>query len=241
MLPYFFINLIFLLPKILYGSVINDSINFSLIEILGIFFTPRLNVWGHTWFLFCLFIVFTLQPIWKFFLSKPHSYWFISTFFIIMSIFPINIYFLTISDLMKNLIFFWIGMLTYRYNKLIFIFLDKWFKFLILIAFALSAIYLYVNDSNFVKIICSLSIIYVLYMIPTKVRITNLKIDWLARNSFLIYLLHWPIMLFTREILLRFNLPHNYIIICMIFTGFLGPILLIYLYSKYFISRKKIT
>lgn len=56
LLPYAAFSLIGIVPKILLSPVLNDSLSFNFLQILRAFFVPRLNIWGHFWFLPMIFI-----------------------------------------------------------------------------------------------------------------------------------------------------------------------------------------
>lgn len=57
LLPYFVLSLLGIVPKVLFSSVLNDSLHFDAFEILRAFFSPRNNIWGHFWFLPMIFFL----------------------------------------------------------------------------------------------------------------------------------------------------------------------------------------
>ncbi|OOG23571.1 hypothetical protein BZK37_17195 [Enterococcus casseliflavus] len=234
LIPYLVFNIIFLIPKIIFGNIVGDPVTLSLKSIVVMFLTPRLNVWGHTWFLFCLFLMFCLYPLWKsIFLSKLKMIRIVFTvILVISSFFPINTYFLTISDLMKNLIFFWLGMNVYKNKISVNNYLEANGIKMLVIALTLSIIYIFVLPVQSVKVITAIFIILVLYALPIFVNIENKWVKYISKESFYIYLLHWPIMLVVREVTKMMLIDSRIIIILMIFSGLMGPILLIYFYSN---------
>jgi len=57
LVPYFVLSVIGIVPKILFSSVLNDSLHFDLFELFRAFFSPRNNIWGHFWFLPMIFLL----------------------------------------------------------------------------------------------------------------------------------------------------------------------------------------
>lgn len=56
-IPYIFMSLIGLLPKLLLENFINDDVEVSFTYFIKAFFVPRDNIWGHFWFIPMIFIL----------------------------------------------------------------------------------------------------------------------------------------------------------------------------------------
>lgn len=57
LIPYFVLSLIGVIPKFLFSSVLNDSLQLDAISLTRAFFVPRENIWGHFWFLPMIFFM----------------------------------------------------------------------------------------------------------------------------------------------------------------------------------------
>lgn len=57
LIPYFAISLIGLAPKVVFAQVLNDPLQLGFREIVVAFLVPRLNIWGHFWFLPMIFLI----------------------------------------------------------------------------------------------------------------------------------------------------------------------------------------
>ena len=63
--PYVVLNLICLIPKILLSSFVQDNMETSVSNFINLWINPRANILGHLWFLFALFEIYLLAPIWS--------------------------------------------------------------------------------------------------------------------------------------------------------------------------------
>ena len=61
--PYFIFTIIGFFPKLLLSTFVNDDVSLSWSYVFEIFFNPRLNVWGHFWFLPTLLIMYAISYI----------------------------------------------------------------------------------------------------------------------------------------------------------------------------------
>ena len=57
LIPYFILSLIGILPKYLFSSVLNDSLQLDYISLIRTIFVPRENIWGHFWFIPMIFLM----------------------------------------------------------------------------------------------------------------------------------------------------------------------------------------
>jgi len=57
LLPYIILSFIGVIPKYLFSSFLNDSIELNLSSLIRAFLVPRENIWGHFWFLPMIFFM----------------------------------------------------------------------------------------------------------------------------------------------------------------------------------------
>ena len=57
LVPYFALSLIGILPKYIFSSVLNDSLQLDWLSLTRAFLVPRENIWGHFWFLPMIFFM----------------------------------------------------------------------------------------------------------------------------------------------------------------------------------------
>lgn len=243
MFPYIILNLLFFIPKVILSSYLVDEVEFSLTYLLNIMLTPKLNVWGHTWFLFALFIIYLLSPVWTFIVKRDNKWIWISSVIIgiILYNLPVKTVFLTLNDLCRNMLFFLIGMLIYKVPKeyLKSKINNIWYIIFVVCIFVLFIIF---NENNNIKILemilCTLQIL-TLFLTSIKFYNENSKIEYLAKRSFSIYILHWPFMLIAQIIFYKI-LGINSIIVSIIMgiIGFTMPILSITIIERIKILKK---
>ncbi len=236
LLPYFAFNILFIIPKVLVSNFIVDKVEFSFGYFLSIFLQPRLNVWGHLWFLFALFIIFAISPIWDFILKKKNRLIWGLTFLILigLNLFPINTNILAIRDLCKDTLFFALGMLlaTIGGDKIKNACTKRNFIYAVIIYFIAFIAWCFKHSNLTNMILCTLDIL-MLFLLPIMYDISSKKLDQLGNYSFSIYIMHWPVMLVIR-ILFYQILNWNPILVSflMIIGGYFIPLLIIKIVTK---------
>lgn len=250
MFPYLMLNSIFVIPKFFGASFINDQVEFSAEYFIYIFLTPRANIWGHLWFLFALFLVYAISPIFEFFKNKNNKiYWgiLISFCVFIFIMRPIHTDLLAINDLQKDLLFFVMGILIayVPVEKIRTNITKRKFYLLIILDVILSAIWGFYKEIQLIQLLIGINTLFILFSMPIVFNITNSFIMKQANYSFAIYILHWPVILITRIIfyqVLKLNSLMCFII--MLAFGYLIPNLIIYIANKirnkYNIKKSKI-
>ncbi len=238
--PYVVLNLICLIPKILLSSFVQDNMETSVSNFINLWINPRANILGHLWFLFALFEIYLLAPIWSYVIKKNSK-----AIWILILVISVILRFLTpttdilaINDLMRNLLFFIIGMwfgkisvekLERNTNKKNFI------MYIGLYAISLILWILY-NNNITTTILCTITLI-ILLKLPIIFKIQNSIINNLAKYSYTIYILHWPVMLIVR--ILGYQILHiNYLLIAliMVLAGYFVPLIVI---KGYTLIKKK--
>ena len=225
--PYLFWNILFFVPKLLLQSFLADSVEVSASYILKIYLSPRQNIWGHTWFLVGLFLVYLLTPLWEklYAILKGNKVICIFVVGIVLYILPIETEFLCLNDLHKDLLFFWMGcsLGVLPYERLSKIVKDQ-LLLLGVLSTAASTIALLLDDIAWFNFIPCACILLFLLSIGMNLEGRLDGISAMARNSFGIYIMHWPVMLCCRVLLYQIlGLNRVITIIIMILLGFLVP------------------
>lgn len=236
LIPYILLNLIFLLPKAALGAIVGDKISIGFYDIFIMFLTPRENIWGHTWFMFCLFLVYTLYPLWKMIICK-HLWILTFIVLLIISLWSPKIYFMTISDFTFNLLFFFFGIVLFQYRKQLSSLSTKQIFFLVISMVMLSISLQSYYNVKLIRILLAVVIIFTLYCLGYIFEFKSVLFTFISKNSFWIYLLHWPFMLATRVIFLRMGISANLVVMLMILVGFSGPIITIKVYKEFIYGR----
>ncbi|MDO5558741.1 MAG: acyltransferase [Oscillospiraceae bacterium] len=241
-LPYLVWNLLFIVPKMIFKSYLNDSIQFDAGFIIKVLITPRQNIWGHTWFLVGLFIVYLFTPLWCYYfknitIKKIALFGCIG---ILLYICPLKSEVMCISDLHKDLLFFWIGCSLGKVDE------DKieqrlriYLSISIIGSLIFSVVYLFYYKMDWFKFIPCTFILSSLFLIGFKIKNNPGLINNLSKRSFGIYIMHWPVMLSCRIALLQiFKLNTTVTVIIMIIAGYIVPNTLIDILKH--IKNKKI-
>lgn len=238
MLPYIVLNIIFIIPKFLGSAFIKDQVEFSLQYFIYIFLAPRANIWGHLWFLFALFLVYLISPIFEVIRkNKKKVYWVILIIacLLIFLFRPIHSDWFAANDLQKDLLYFVIGMLIAYVpiekikNKLN----KSGIIALIVLDVALSIIWGFYKDIQIIQLLIGINTIFILFAIPIVFNINNKFITKQAKYSFAIYIMHWPAILITRIIFYQIlKLDSNLVFCIMLVNGYMIPNLVIYCVNK---------
>lgn len=203
--PYLFWNLLFCVPKIMAQPYLSDSAPSNLWNMLKAFIFPRQNVWGHTWFLLGLFVIYALAPLFEKIFNFPNKQLHIGlvVFCIILYILPIQTEFLAFSDLHKDLLFFVLGCLLGKIPQEKFLqkmWQQRFLWMLCAVIASVAALIWYAPTKPFHFVPCAFILLSLLAM---GCCIQNLPgfFQKLAESSFGIYILHWPVMLAVRIVL----------------------------------------
>lgn len=201
MLPYIIWNAAFVLPKVLFANYITDEVQLSLPYFLKLAVFPRENILGHTWFLFVLFELFVLAIIFEKFRAKRQLWIPLLALLILINCFGVEGRLLAVEDVLKNAVFFWIGLMLGSFNVAD---LQKWgkdtllFVALLLLAVIGTAVWVYNPWMNINIVILAVAMIIAIGMIQIRYSIDGNLIKFMSRNAFAIFILHWPVMLVIR-------------------------------------------
>ena len=207
-IPYIIWNLLFIAPKYFLADYSVDRIELTPGYFIHIMLSPRNNILGHTWFLFALFEMFILAIIFEKLKANKRLWIPVAMILLVINCFGVQERFFAVGDLMKNGIYFWVGLLlgTVDLNKLI-----EWAKDrnVILALFFICVFSTIVWAFNHVGITspmlvntCFLgfSVILLLGMIQIKYDFNIPFIEFVSVNSFAIYIMHWPILMVIRAV-----------------------------------------
>lgn len=244
LIPYLVWNLLFWVPKIFAQDLIFDSAPLNIAEALRAFVFPRQNVWGHTWFLPALFLVYSAAPLFRAAL-RPKRPWLsagVVAVCVVLYLLPDTTEFLAWSDLHKDLLFFVIGCLLGQTEP------DRlraemkrlrvWF-FVGAIGFSAVALVWYEQTTALHFIPCCF-ILAALLSVFMSIEHLPAFCDKLASCSFGIYIMHWPVMLAVRIVLQQ--MLHADLALtaaAMIAAGYIVPILAIFAFRALPLGRLK--
>ena len=232
LVPYLFWNLLFYVPKVMAQAYISESVPSKFYDMLKIFVFPRQNVWGHTWFLVGLFVIYAMAPVFAKILTTKRMFInvVIIAICIVIYILPITTEFLALSDLHKDLLFFVIGCMLGQMSKDVFVYRLKKLRFVLIIFAVITSVitllwYNYTKILHFIPCTC---ILLAFLSIAVGIKIMPKTFEKLAKNSFAIYILHWPVMIVARVILYQIlNLGAIETVIAMSVLGWMVPILFV--------------
>lgn len=240
--PYFVLSAIGIFPKILMSEFVNDMVSLDWYYIFETIFNPRLNVWGHFWFLPALLLIFVISYLIYKCCSKKISGIILLALTLALAVFPINTDWLAIKDICLELIYFCLGVCTCNYvinNKRIVFRLP-----IAIIAMIMSVlIFVFMSVSgyrwiewlhNLSTVIIALLMIYSLFYFSMLLeKKGNSLLGYFDGKTFTIYIISWPCQAITEIVLNRVLHMHWYITMSGIFIVGIGvPLLFICIYKK---------
>ena len=165
----------------------------------------------------------------------------VSAVLLVINCFGVHDRFLAVGDLMKNAIYFWIGLLlgTVNVDKMI-----EWINnkavvvSILFITIAGSIVWFFshtgTNSSMLINTcVLGFSVIFLFGIMQIKYNINNSFIDFVSINSFAIYIMHWPILMVIRAIVnYKLHLPPMLCMLIMFFGGLLIASGIAYLLRK---------
>lgn len=230
-IPYVIWNVFFIAPKYFFADYSVDHIDFTPGYFLHIMLSPRDNILGSTWFLFALFEMFAIALLFERFKANKRLWIPVTMILIVINCFGAHERFLAVGDLMKNGIYFWVGLLlgTVDLSKL-----EEWARdksiilTFVFICVAGTIIWAFNHDgidSSILVNTCFLgfSVILLLGIIQVKYDINHSFIEFVSVNSFAIYIMHWPILMVIRAVV-NYKL-HWPPVACML-TMFIGGLVI---------------
>lgn len=227
-IPYVIWNMLFIAPKYFLTDYSVDHLKFTPSYFFHIMLSPRDNILGHTWFLFALFEMFVIAIILEKWKANKLLWIPVAMVLTVINCFGVGERYLAVGDLMKNGIYFWIGLLlgTADLNKLIDWVVDKTL-FIALMFILIGGTVVWAFSHNgvhsmylFNTCVLGFAVILLIGITQIKFSINNRFVDFVSVNSFAIYIMHWPILMIIRAIVHHtLHLPP---VICMLTMFFLG-------------------
>ena len=204
--PYLLWNTAFIIPKYLLIPVLGDvtkdtSVEFSAHYFFRIILRPRDNILGHTWFLFALFEMFLIAILFDKAKKKKQLWIPIILALVIINCFGIENRWLAIGDLMKNGIFFWCGLVlgTFAANDISNYLKDKYvIDSVITLILGTTIAWIFFPDMNINTLILGFSALFLFMIFQISSGIGGGMIEFISRNSFPIYIMHWPVIMVLR-------------------------------------------
>lgn len=204
LLPYIIWNVAFFVPKIMMVDYIPETVEWTPEYFFKLFLSPRDNILGHTWFLCALFEMFVLTIALEK-IRKNKQLWIPMTLLlVVLNCFGVSERFLAVGDLMKNGIYFWIGLLLGGVRKENLVSYGKsnytlWS--LILLVAVLTCVWIYDSTMLINTQMLGFGVLFLLGALQMKFDIKWLFIEFVSRNAFCIYIIHWPILMVIRLII----------------------------------------
>lgn len=208
-IPYIIWNVLFIAPKIMMADYTNDQVELTPQYFGMLMLYPRNNILGHTWFLFALFEMFVIAILferWK----KNRLLWIpVACALVVLNCFGVTERFLAVGDLMKNGIFFWTGLLlgTVDIDKLKEAATNRSLMLWTLAIIVIGTVIWAFNHDGFSSnmpvnmLAVGMAVILMLGMLQVKFNLGGKFIEFVSRNSFAIYIMHWPILMVIRFII----------------------------------------
>ncbi len=236
LIPYFVISVVSFVPKTLLEN--GNFNNIGTKEFLECFFAPRLNIWGHFWFLPVIFIFNFVFGLWKSFLYgnlKCKKIAVVGTLLIafVLHFIKIDVAWLGISDLCEFTVYFVIGILARDILKI-----KKLRKReLIVGALLLTAIsivlFLKLRHNVFVMFVESILMLTVCLFVAQLLAEKNFKcVKFINENVFTFYICSWPFQAVCKKILDYFNSEWYVYTLVMFLMGVVAPCIIIIVYRK---------
>ena len=206
LVPYVIWNAAFIIPKYLLMPLLGDvtkdtAVEFSVQYFIRIILRPRDNILGHTWFLFALFEMFLIAILFDKARRKKELWIPITLVLIIINCFGVENRWLAVGDLMKNGVFFWCGLLlgSFKPDDVATWLKDKWLVgSAILIVIGSTIVWIFNSDLNINTVVLGITVLFLFMIIQLLSGIRGGLIEFVSRNSFPIYIMHWPIIMVLR-------------------------------------------
>jgi len=234
-IPYLFWNTLFIFPKFILTPFLSNKITLNFNTLLINYFTPRLNIWCHMWFLFAMFIVYCFAPfIKKIYEKNIYIFMIIVLSFSLASIFPFKTDFFALADLSKNTIFFLLGIMIFDKREIL---KNKNVNLSLIILFIISFLIWLKYDIRLTSFILAFFTLILLLIVGLLLK--NIKNNIISNNNMILYLFHWPFMITIRIVLYQvLNINYVFVSLIMLIVGIIGPLLMIYIINKYKLKEK---
>lgn len=240
--PYFVFTVIGFVPKILLADFVNDEVSLSWSYVLKIIFNPRLNVWGHFWFLPTLLLMYAVSYV----LLKLSKFkiWYIVVIAIacILAVFPVRTHWFALNDFCMQFVYFCLGIgcsnfivnNRKKFFKMPFAIITAIGAILVFSLTAMRGLWMFLDIRYLSSFIIAVLMLYTLLTVSCWFEDKGCKaLSYLDGKTFTIYILSWPCQAVVELICNRIFHFHWVITALSMFTvGLIIPLLVILVYNK---------
>ena len=241
LVPYFFLCLLFAVPKYYLEMSTFDGIGYSILKTLYI---PRECVWGHLWFLPVLLIISLVFGLIK--LIKLEKLKFI--LFCLLFVVTVGIPFIPFesgvsgwSDIKHFSVFYAIGCISFYFSKMLSKISIK--RFTICIIFVLSvgiSITIYCLLPSCLIVDFAIACLMIVGCISLSSIFQKIFVlSWLGKHNYTIYLYSWIFQSFAMFFLQKIGAPWYIALVIMFVIGLGIPIVIIIVYERFNRIRNK--
>lgn len=237
LVPYIVWNAIFIVPKIIFAPYINDQVVLDMNYFVRILLRPRDNILGHTWFLAALFEMFVIAIFFEK-IRKNKKLWIpVACVLIVTYCFGVLNRYFAVGDLMKNGIFFWVGLILGGVGPQK---IQEWLKdrglfvALVLILVGSTIVWAYNPDMKINTLLVGMTSLVLFAALQINMNINFRYMDFVSRNAFPIYILHWPVMMVIRLIVYtKLKMAPSLTMIIMLVGGVVIPSFMTWILTKF--------
>ena len=236
LIPYFGISAISFIPKtLLEKGNLNDI---GLNEFLECFFAPRLNIWGHFWFLPVIFIFYFVFGLWRRFFYDNLKYKkcvVVGIFLvaIMLHFIKTDIAWLGFSDLCYFTVYFVMGIFVCEVLKIKKLRNRELIVGTILLTAASIVLFSKFRHNTFVMFVESILMLVACLFLSQLLSEKNFKcVNFINENVFTFYICSWPFQAFSEKILNLFTLDWYIYTVVMFLIGVAAPCIIIIAYKK---------
>lgn len=236
LIPYFVISALSFIPKsLLENRNLNDIGSYELLEC---FFAPRLNVWGHFWFLPVIFIFYLLFGLWKSFLfdkSKHKKSTLIGMLLVsvILHFLKNDILWLGISDLCEFIVYFVIGIFAHQALNVKKTESEKLITGALILTTVSVLMFLKLRQNAVALFAESIFMLTVCLFLSQLLAEKNFKfVKFVNDNVFTFFIYSWPFQAIAEKMLNVFNPQWFIYTITMFLIGLISPCVIILFYKK---------
>lgn len=238
LLPYILWNVAFIGPKIIMAPYTNDQVELTPEYFGMLVLYPKDNILGHTWFLCALFEMFVLAIGFDKLREKRQLWIPVLAVLVVVNCFGVSDRFLAIGDLMKNSVYFWIGLIlgsisldnVRRWGRDLYVVLA-----FLLVVLGFTTVWAF-NDKMLINTLAlGMSVISLLGILQIRYKIKFPLMEFVSRNLFCIYILHWPILMVIRFIIYQKIHLNPILTMCIMFLGGIA----LSLFSVYILRKFK--
>jgi fucose 4-O-acetylase-like acetyltransferase len=234
LIPYIVLTIVFFVPKFYLEQRTIEGIGREFIESI---FVPRLNIWGHFWFIPVLLLVYMIfGAIKKLETDNNKVVLLVMTFIVSIAIYfiPFGTQWFGLDDVKKMSVFFVVGIIVNYILRQRPIYISHFIRIIfIAISIALSIYFTKCfYNSKIVMLFVALLMIFVSWNLA--LLLGNNKIStWISKHNFTIYIYSWPFQALVMMICERLNLKWYIMSIAMFLVGLGVPIIIALLYEKF--------